>query len=138
MYQVEGRTNVAYTKNQLQVVSSKEKQPPKTVLRTHIIQKILEKVKHKGLIHYKVEWNDGDTTLEPRKKLIEEVPAEVERFEKSLKQVVPIEILEREKVKNVIQFLVKLSNDKTEIMSRKELNELDPDLVEHYERRNKK
>jgi hypothetical protein len=86
-YKVGDNGNVAYTRNQLQIVSSTEKLPPKTNLRKFIIEKIIKKFKgKKGLIYYNVQWNDGSSTDEPRKVLIDQVPNLVQDYEDSLKE----------------------------------------------------
>lgn len=81
-------TNVAYTKNQLQVIPTEEKLPHPSVIRgkaTHyIVEKIIGKKKVKGKIEYKVKWRgfpESDATYEPREKLLEDVPNVVKEFE---------------------------------------------------------
>lgn len=85
MYQLNNNSNVAYTRNQLQVVNKDEKMPPKSVLRKLIIDKILDKVKIKNLVNYVVQWNDGTTSNETRKNLLIQVPELVKEFENSKK-----------------------------------------------------
>ena len=79
---------VGYTRNQLQVVSKDEKPPPLSVVRGNPeywrIQKIVEKVGDK----YKVLWRAGDTTIETRDKLVEDVPRMLKEFEAGLTPVV--------------------------------------------------
>ena len=79
---------VGYTRNQLQLVSKYEKPPPISVIRGNPeywrIQKIVEKVGDK----YKVLWKAGDTTIETRKKLEEDVPRMLKEFEDKLKPIV--------------------------------------------------
>ena len=137
MYQLRDRTNVAYTKNQLQVVKGVERKPPNSVLRKFIITRVLKKIRRRGEIFYKVRWSDNSETDEPRENLIKDVPALIERFERSLKDVVPIQILERFKQRNAIHYKVLNSDDTESILSRINLIKDDPALVEYYEKHNK-
>lgn len=78
--------SVAYTKNQLQVVSSNEEPPEARVVRgnpgTFVVQKILDKKKEKGKFYYEVKWKgQKDTTWEPRSTLLEDVPQMVKEFD---------------------------------------------------------
>ena len=82
MYQVDNNTNVAYTKNQLQVVKEDEVKPSTKGQTKFIIDKILEKIKKKGKIFYKVLWNDKSETIEPRSLLLEDVPDLINDFDK--------------------------------------------------------
>ena len=82
MYQVDNNTNVAYTKNQLQVVKEDEVKPTTKGQTKFIINKILEKIKKKGKIFYKVLWNDKSETIEPRSLLLEDVPDLINDFDK--------------------------------------------------------
>jgi hypothetical protein len=82
MYQVNNNDNVAYTKNQLQVVKSDEVQPSTKGQTTFLIDKILSKIKQKGKIYYKVLWDDGSETTEPRSMLMQDVPDLIKDFDK--------------------------------------------------------
>jgi hypothetical protein len=84
MYQVDNNTNVAYTKNQLQVVKENEVKPTTKGQTKFIINKILEKIKKKGKIFYKVLWDDKSETIEPRSMLVEDVPDLINTFEKKI------------------------------------------------------
>ena len=84
MYCVDNNINVAYTKNQLQVVPLNEITPPKAVNRKFIVKEILQKLKIKNKIYYKVLWSDNSTTNEPRTNLIKDIPDLVNAFEISL------------------------------------------------------
>jgi hypothetical protein len=82
MYQVDNNDNVAYTKNQLQVVSKDEKLPSEKILHKFIIEKIIKKVKLKNKIYFEIKWaNHEKTTIEPRTTLIKDVPDLVKEFE---------------------------------------------------------
>jgi len=78
---------VAYTKNQLQVISKDEVYPKgKDVVRgkptTYIIDHIVGKTRVKGKIFYRVKWRGYDEiTLEPRTELIKDQPRLVQEFE---------------------------------------------------------
>ena len=50
MYQVDGNTNVAYSKGQLQVVTNDEVQPSSDTLRKHVIEKIVKQIIKKKII----------------------------------------------------------------------------------------
>lgn len=82
--------SVLYTKNQLQVIPENEQLPDESLIlgnktkgkKKFIIDKILSKKKIKGLVHYEVKWKGvKDTTFEPRKTLLEDVPELVSAFE---------------------------------------------------------
>lgn len=82
---------VAYTKNQLQVVGEEEPPNPKVIRgnpSTYVVQKIVDKKKQNGKIYYKVRWKGykpSEDTWELRTKLAEDVPILVEEFEKNNK-----------------------------------------------------
>jgi hypothetical protein len=82
MYQVDNNTNVAYTKNQLQIVKEDEVKPSTKGQTKFIIDKVLEKIKKKGKIYYKVLWDDKSETIEPRSMLLEDVADLIEEFDK--------------------------------------------------------
>lgn len=83
-YRVNGIKNVAYTKNQLQVVSKKEKPPNKEVLRKHFVEKIIGKEKRNNRIYYKVKWIGWkEPTLEPKTMLIKDIPDMIKEYERN-------------------------------------------------------
>lgn len=83
-YRVSRIPNVAYTRNQLQLVSKKEKLPSHKLLRRHFIERIIGREMIKGRIFYKVKWiGYKDPTLEPRNILIKDVPQMIKEFERS-------------------------------------------------------
>ena len=79
---------VAYTKNQLQLITKDEVYPDgKKVIRgtpkTYIVSKILKQKKFKGKIFYQVLWRGfTEPTWEPKSQLIKDVPKLVAEFEK--------------------------------------------------------
>lgn len=82
-YKLKG-LNPLYTKSQLLPVSDAAKLPPRSVQNKFIIEKIIDKKKIKGLIHFLVKWKGEDekfNTWEPRKVLIEDVPEMLKEFE---------------------------------------------------------
>ena len=88
MYMVSGVKNVAYTKNQLQVVTEKEKPVQASAQRKFLVDKIVKKEKRKGLIHYLIKWKgqpSSQNTWEPRKNVLADVPTLVAAFENQLK-----------------------------------------------------
>jgi hypothetical protein len=81
--------NVAYTRNQLQVIPENEQLPPTSVIRGkpqhYIVEKIIGMKKIRGKIFYRVKWKgfpEDESTLEPRSRLIEDVPKVVEAYDK--------------------------------------------------------
>lgn len=84
LYKIKG-LKPYYTKNQLQAVKKDEAKPGTSALRKFIVDKIVDKKKIRGQIHYKVTWKGypvDDATWEPRKTLMKDVPDIVELFEK--------------------------------------------------------
>ena len=89
MYKVTGIKNVAYTKNQLQVVSKNEKQPSQKNQKVFIVEKIVDKRKNKNKIEYLVKWKSypsSKNTWELKTSLIKDIPNDIKEFEKSLKK----------------------------------------------------
>ena len=84
---------VAYTKNQLQIIPPNEKKPdPKKYIRGNkqqgvtrfVVEELLERKKEKNKIYFLVKWTGDDTpTWEPRSNLILDVPDMVKDFESS-------------------------------------------------------
>ena len=65
MYIIEGIKNVAYTRNQLQVVDDDEKPAPKEAIKKYVVEKLLKKRTRKGVVEYLVKWkNHEDQTWE--------------------------------------------------------------------------
>jgi hypothetical protein len=83
MYIIDSNPNVAYTKDQLQIVQPNEVQPHKKSIRPITkklnkdvyIEKIINKRKHQNRIQYLVSWTGfdiEDSTWEPITQLIED------------------------------------------------------------------
>jgi hypothetical protein len=82
MYQLEGLTPW-YTKEQL-LVANEGRLPPDSTQSKFVVDKIIDKKKIKGLIHYLVKWKgygDDGNTWEKRAKLIQDVPVLVKEFD---------------------------------------------------------
>ena len=58
LYLIDGINNVAYTKDQLQVVNDNEKPPREEAITHHIVEKLLDKRKYKGKIQYLVKFKN--------------------------------------------------------------------------------
>ena len=90
-YQLEGKTNVSYTDNQLMVgkKDGKKDAAPAADQSTFLVNKLLDKRKKGGKIEYLVWWKTfakKDATWEPRKQLIEDkLKSFINEFEKSKK-----------------------------------------------------
>lgn len=61
MYLVDGIDNVAYTKDQLQVVNPNEKPPREEAVTHHIVEKLLDKRKYRGKVQYLVKFKNIKT-----------------------------------------------------------------------------
>jgi hypothetical protein len=86
MYKVGDNGNVAYTKNQLQIVKDNEVKPSNKVQKKFEVEKIIEKFKKKNKWYYKVLWSDGDITEQLKSAFTNEVPDIVKDFESNLKK----------------------------------------------------
>jgi hypothetical protein len=82
MYQVNDKTNVAYTKYQLQVVKENEVKPSSKVQTKHYAQEIVSKRVVKGKTYYKIKWEDGDITEQEKAQVMEELPDLLKDFNK--------------------------------------------------------
>jgi hypothetical protein len=70
MYLVSGIPNVAYTKQQLQLVKDDEKEPPKEAVDKYIVENILNKKVVKGKTYYLIKWKYYDeNTWEPKENI---------------------------------------------------------------------
>jgi len=74
MYLVEGIDNVAYTKQQLQVVKPNEKPPNKESVTKFIIEKLLDKRNEKGRVQYLVKWKHFDDPKDNTWNYISDIP----------------------------------------------------------------
>ncbi len=92
--------NVAYTKNQLQVIDDNEKKPDKSSIRkikkkkgkdVYILDSIVGKRKRNNRIEYLIKWkgfDDSDNTYESRKELLEDGLKEyIDDYEKEIKKI---------------------------------------------------
>jgi hypothetical protein len=82
MYLITGINNVAYTKQQLQVIDKNEKQPPKEAIDKYIIENIINKKVKNKKVYYLIKWKDYDVK-EATWELKENIPKNViEEYEK--------------------------------------------------------
>ena len=81
--------DVAYTRNQLQVVNeATEKQPTDKANRKFIVEQIINKRNVKNKVEYLVKWQgyaDSENTWEPRSTLIKDVAEMVKQYDDSHK-----------------------------------------------------
>lgn len=85
LYRLSGLPKVAYTKNQLQVVSKDEKAPSTKAQSKFVVERLVEKRKKRGKVEFLVKWRGYPTsanTWEPRQRLIKDVPDLVKTFGK--------------------------------------------------------
>jgi hypothetical protein len=82
MYKVGNNPNVAYTKNQLQVVKTNEAKPSVKLQERFVINKLVKRFYKGKNVYFTVLWSDGSTTDEPRSVLIKDAPLLVKAFEK--------------------------------------------------------
>lgn len=132
LYEVDNDNNVAYTRNQLQVVRSDEKKPSSKLQKKVVIDEILERFKKGNKIYFKVKWSDGDITEELRASLYKDVPGLIEEFE-DIEKNKP-KIISRFKAKSKIYYKVKWSNGNETDEAKTEFNKLYPTIVEMYEK----
>lgn len=100
LYQVEGKKQVAFTRNQLQPVNPKEQLPdPKQFIRKptyYKIEKILDKKVEKGKTLYFVKWfgyEDEDNTWESEETLKEDIPKLLKEYNESLEVKKPKKVV---------------------------------------------
>lgn len=83
MYLISGVPNVAYTKEQLQVIDKNEKQPPKEAIDKYIIENIINKKVKNKKVYYLVKWKDYDineATWEPKENIPENIIKDYEKI----------------------------------------------------------
>ena len=131
MYEVNNDDNVAYTRNQLQVVKSDEKRPNSKLQKKVVISEILERYKKGNKIFFKIRWSDGDETEEPRTSLIKDVPGLIEEFEE-MEDLEPV-IISSQTDKKKLYYMVQWKDKSLTKESRTELNKRFPTLIENYE-----
>lgn len=132
MYQVDNNNNVAYTRNQLQVVKSDEKQPYAKNQRRLLVEELVERIKKGNKIYYRVKWSDGTVSDQLRSELYEDIPGLIDEFEDIQKN--EPRIIEAFKVRNKVYFKVNYKNKKDVTESRTEFNKVYPSIVEAYEK----
>ena len=99
LYILDNNANVAYRKDQIQIILSNETMPNKNSIRplavkknkkVYIIDRLTQKRKNKGKIEYLVNWKGfdvSDATWEPRTQLIEDGMIDmIKAFETEKKQ----------------------------------------------------
>jgi len=83
MYLVSGIKNTAFTRKQLQVIDTDKEYEDSE----YIVEKIVGKTKKNGRIYYEIKWRGyAETTLEPRKELIKDIPEMIKQYEKAHKK----------------------------------------------------
>jgi len=83
MYRISGKHNVAYTKNQLQVLPTKENIGPDEYIHKFKIEKIIGKKTNKKGTFYHIKWfGYPDPTWQPAEEIEADVPTLVTEFEK--------------------------------------------------------
>jgi hypothetical protein len=83
LYVITGKKNVMYTRQQLQPVPKDEKNPPTTLQKKFIVEKLLKKRTVKNKADILVKWEGiANPTWEPRKIMAEDVPQMLAEFEK--------------------------------------------------------
>lgn len=130
MYKVDD-IDVGYTRKQLQVVKTNEKQPSAKLQKKVIVEEILDRFKIKNKVFFKIKWSDGDITQESRTELIKDIPGLIEEFEDILKY--NPKIVSAFKIKNKIYFKVKWKNGEVTEESRKEFMIKYPSVIEKFE-----
>lgn len=95
MYKVDD-IDVAYTKNQLQVVEANEKAPKKVKIEVvpcagssdgiQEVQEVIGKKKIGNKVHYNILWSDGEKSYEPRTGLIAYIPELIREYENNNKK----------------------------------------------------
>jgi hypothetical protein len=83
MYQVDNDTRVAYTKYQLQPIHENEVRPTQQSQRKFVVKQLLQRIKKKNKIYFKVLWDDGSITEEPRTSLMKDIPLLIQQFEEA-------------------------------------------------------
>jgi hypothetical protein len=131
MYEVDNDNNVAYTRNQLQVVLSNEKQPTTKKHKREIIEKILKRIKKGKAISFEVLWKSGKVTIEPRTNLMEDVPGLIEEFE-DIEKHKP-QIIKQFKIKNKIFYEVKYGKGKPVNEPKNEFMKRFPTVIEEFD-----
>jgi hypothetical protein len=83
LYQVDNKNNVAYSKEQLQVVKADEVKPKSLEPEKYEIERLVRRFKENNKVVFEVKWKGYDkTTTEPRNLLMKDIPDLVKAFEK--------------------------------------------------------
>ena len=82
MYKVGTNDNVAYTKNQLQVVKENETRPNVNLQTKFNVDRLIRRFKKGNKVMFRVRWSDGSETDEPRSQLNKDIPQMIKDFEK--------------------------------------------------------
>lgn len=83
MYKVGTNANVAYTKNQLQVVKGNETKPSINLQTKFNVDRLIRRFKKGNKVMFRVKWSDGSETDEPRSQLNKDIPQMIKDFEKA-------------------------------------------------------
>lgn len=83
MYKVGTNDNVAYTKNQLQVVKANEIRPNINLQTKFNVDRLIRRFKKGNKVMFRVKWSDGSETDEPRSQLNKDIPQMIKDFEKA-------------------------------------------------------
>lgn len=84
MYLTEKYPSVAYHIEHLQLVDGNEKNPPKSLFKKFVVQKIMDKKKENNRIYYLVKWKgypNSKNTWEPRTQLIKDVSELIKEYD---------------------------------------------------------
>lgn len=133
MYQVDGDDNVAYTRNQLQVVLSNEKKPSMKLRKREIVEKILKRIVKGNKVFFEIQWDSGDVTEEPRTQLIKDIPGLIEEFE-DIEENKP-KIISEYKSRNKIYYEVEYGNGDIVEESKAQFIKRFPTIIEEYEQK---
>ena len=131
MYQVDNDGNVAYTRNQLQVVLANEKKPSKKLRKRQIVEKILKRIVKGKTVSFEILWDTGEVTTEPRTSLIKDIPGLIEEFE-DIEENEP-EIISQFKIRNKIYYKVKYGDGETVDEPKIQFIKRFPTIIEEYE-----
>jgi len=134
MYQVDkddDDNNVAYTRNQLQVVLSNKKKLSTKLRKKEIVEKLLKRVVKGKKVFFEIQWNSGKITTEPRTSLIKDIPGLIEEFEE-IEENQP-EIISQFKIRNKIYYKVKYGNGDEIDEPKTQFIKRFPTIIEEYD-----
>jgi hypothetical protein len=88
MYMVDGINNAAYTRNQLQLTTSKPVEPKVDEENNRFeVEKLVDRKTENGVVYFKVKWHGysvKEATWEKRTSLMKDIPQLIARFERKL------------------------------------------------------